>query len=35
MHGTYQPIEETIEKVLDWPLDYFIKRYHRWLHEIN
>ncbi|MEN8149436.1 MAG: hypothetical protein ABFS86_06410 [Planctomycetota bacterium] len=34
-HGVDQPIEETIESVFDWPLDYFIERYHRWLHEIN
>jgi len=35
MHGTYQPIADTVKQVFDWPLDYFMERYHRWLNEIN
>ena len=35
VHGTSQPIADTVKQVFDWPLDYFMERYHRWLNEIN
>jgi hypothetical protein len=34
-HGNQRKFVETVEKVFEIPFDYFMERYHRWLHEIT